>query len=66
MLVLGEATAHLDPVAEREVGALVQGLGEEVTVVTVAHRAAAVAASGRPIDVGAPAQGGARRPPTGA
>jgi ATP-binding cassette, subfamily C, bacterial CydC len=51
VLVLDEATAHLDPGSERDITALVQSLDPDLTVITVAHRAATIRASGHVLTV---------------
>lgn len=51
VLVLDEHVAHLDPASEDRITAMVQGLPGDLTIVTVAHRAATIAASGRVVDV---------------
>lgn len=51
VLVLDEATAHLDPESEHGITALVQSLDRDLTVVTVAHRASTIRASGQIIRV---------------
>ncbi|MDJ0350243.1 ABC transporter ATP-binding protein [Cryobacterium sp. PH29-G1] len=55
ILILDETTANLDPAAERAVTSVVQGLPQDVTVITIAHRASTLAASGRIIDIRRPA-----------
>ncbi|KGJ72120.1 hypothetical protein GY21_17470 [Cryobacterium roopkundense] len=54
ILILDETTASLDPLAERHLTRLVQGLPGDVTVITIAHRAATLAASGRIVDIRRP------------
>ncbi|MDJ0338730.1 ABC transporter ATP-binding protein [Cryobacterium sp. PH31-O1] len=54
ILILDETTASLDPTAEDAVTRLVQGLPRDVTVITIAHRASTLAASGRIIDIRRP------------
>ena len=54
LLILDETTASLDPVAEADLTSLVQGLPANVTVITIAHRASTLAASGRIIDIRRP------------
>jgi len=54
ILILDETTASLDPTAESAVTRLVQGLPADVTVITIAHRASTLAASGRIIDIRRP------------
>jgi len=56
ILILDETTASLDATAEGDVTRLVQGLPADVTVITIAHRASTLAASGRIIDIRRPSQ----------
>lgn len=54
ILILDETTASLDATAEGDLTRLVQGLSVDVTVITIAHRASTLAASGRIIDIRRP------------